>query len=50
MPEFALARHPAGRAMAAGPLTIPKGPDDDPEFLRALSRVIGGDPPACEQA
>jgi len=37
--DDAVARHPAGRARAAG---RPKGPDDDPEFLRALDRVIRG--------
>jgi Phospholipase_D-nuclease N-terminal len=48
--DDAVARHPAGRAMAADPLAIPKGPDDDPEFLRMLSRAIDGDPPAGEDA
>jgi len=48
--DDAVARHPAGRAMAAGPLAIPRGPDDDPEFLRMLSRAIEGDPPASEDA
>jgi len=48
--DDAVARHPAGRAMAADPLAIPRGPDDDPEFLRALSRVIDGDPPAAEES
>jgi hypothetical protein len=48
--DDAVARHPAGRAMAADPLAIPRGPDDDVEFLRALSRSIGGDPPAGDQA
>ena len=42
--DDAVARHPAGRAMAGDPLAIPRGPDDDPEFLRALSRVIHGEP------
>lgn len=31
----ALDRHPAGRAWV-------KGPDDDPEFLQALDRIIRG--------
>jgi hypothetical protein len=35
----AVARHPAGRARVTGP-AVPKGPDDDPEFLRALHRAI----------
>ena len=48
--DDAVARHPAGRAMAADPLAIPRGPDDDPEFLRALSRAISGEPPADEEA
>jgi len=48
--DDAVARHPAGRAMAADPLAIPRGPDDDPEFLRMLSRAINGDPPASEDA
>ena len=48
--DDAVARHPAGRAMAADPLSVPRGPDDDPEFLRALSRAIDGDPPAAEEA
>jgi hypothetical protein len=48
--DDAVARHPAGRAMAVDPLAIPRGPDDDPEFLRALSRAIKGDPPADEEA
>ena len=39
--DDAVARHPAGRAMAVGPAgTTFKGPDDDPEFLRALDRAI----------
>ena len=35
------ARHPAGRARNPG-AAAPKGPDDDPEFLRALDRAIRG--------
>jgi hypothetical protein len=38
-PGDAVARHPAGRARVTGP-AVPKGPDDDPEFLRALHRAI----------
>jgi hypothetical protein len=37
--DDAVARHPAGRARAAA---APKGPDDDPEFLRILDRAIRG--------
>ena len=39
--DDAVARHPAGRAR---PLAhaAPRGPDDDPEFLRALDRAIRG--------
>jgi len=48
--DDAVARHPAGRAMVGYPLAIPRGPDDDPEFLRALSRAIDGDPPAGDEA
>jgi len=39
--DEAVARHPAGRARTPG-TTAPKGPDDDPEFLRALDRAIRG--------
>ena len=37
--DDAVARHPAGRAR---PSTALRGPDDDPEFLRALDRAIRG--------
>lgn len=41
--DDAVARHPAGRARAEGSHTrTPKGPDDDPDFLRVLDRVIRG--------
>lgn len=42
--DDAVARHPAGRARAAGaaPVSFPKGPDDDPDFLRALDTLIRG--------
>ena len=41
--DDAVARHPAGRAMAADAArATPKGPDDDPDFLRALDRAIHG--------
>ena len=40
--DDAVARHPAGRARAADIARLPKGPDDDPGFLRALDRAIRG--------
>jgi hypothetical protein len=51
--EAALRRHPAGRGRGAmvwgeesGPMTppwsAPIGPDDDPEFIDALDRLIRG--------
>ena len=39
--DDAVARHPAGRARILG-ATVPRGPDDDPDFLRALDRAIRG--------
>jgi hypothetical protein len=39
--DDAVARHPAGRARTSA-TTAPAGPDDDPEFLRALDRAIRG--------
>lgn len=38
------ARHPAGRSRntTPGAWTPPRGPDDDPEFLRALDQRIRG--------
>jgi hypothetical protein len=41
----AIARHPATRSVQAElPVwTAPKGPDDDPEFLSHLDRVIRGE-------
>jgi len=39
--DDAVARHPAGRARISG-TSAPRGPDDDPEFLRALDRAIRG--------
>ena len=39
--DDAVARHPAGRARTSA-TTAPRGPDDDPEFLRALDRAIRG--------
>ena len=52
--DAALGRHPAGRGRHAtfgpgdaGPLSsqwpAPAGPDDDPEFIDALERLIRGD-------
>ncbi len=46
--DDALARHPAGRARLAD-TARPKGPDDDPEFLRALDRAIHGNSQAGEE-
>ena len=48
--DDAVARHPAGRARVAhtGRAT-PRGPDDDPEFLRALDRAIHGNSQAGEE-
>jgi hypothetical protein len=48
--EAALARHPASQARRAeGPVRpVPIGPDDDPEFLRMLDRLIGGSSDASE--
>ena len=43
--EAALLRHPAGRSRprsASSRSSRPKGPDDDPEFLRSLDRAIHG--------
>jgi hypothetical protein len=42
--DDAIARHPAGRSRKPGTngWTIPKGPDDDPEFLRQLDHRIRG--------
>jgi hypothetical protein len=43
--DDAAARHPAGRWKAADAHGVPKGPDDDQEFLRALDRAIRRNPP-----
>jgi hypothetical protein len=41
----AVARHPATRSGAAPqPVNMPKGPDDDPEFLARLAQRIHGTP------
>jgi len=44
--DAAQSRHPAGRSMRAAPSgwVAPKGPDDDPEFLRELAQRIHGTP------
>ncbi len=48
--DDAVARHPAGRARVTGSAhAAPKGPDDDPAFLRALDRVIRGNYQAGEE-
>jgi|ERR1035438_3859346 hypothetical protein len=48
--DDAVARHPAGRARTTGTVrAVPKGPDDDPDFLRALDRVIRGNSQAGEE-
>ena len=50
--DDAVARHPAGRARMADTgraAPAPRGPDDDPEFLRALDRAIGGNSQAGEE-
>jgi hypothetical protein len=45
-PDVAQSRHPAGRSMRAerSDWVAPKGPDDDPEFLRQLAQRIHGTP------
>jgi|SRR5580704_16076804 hypothetical protein len=48
--DDAVARHPAGRARVADTGRAgPRGPDDDPEFLRALDRAIHGNSQAGEE-
>jgi hypothetical protein len=48
--DDAVARHPAGRARATDASgLVPKGPDDDPDFLRALDRAIRGNSQAGEE-
>jgi hypothetical protein len=55
--DAAFRRHPAGRARFGGAddrmsppgaalagWAVPRGPDDDPEFLAELDRVIRGEP------
>jgi hypothetical protein len=43
--EVSLARHPAGRFREAATRTTPRGPDDDPDFMRALGQVTRGTAP-----
>jgi hypothetical protein len=43
--DDAAARHPAGRARTPDGQAAVKGPDDDPEFLRALGQAIRRNPP-----
>jgi len=40
--DDAIARHPAGRSRMPVDGLIPKGPDDDPDFLRLLDQRIRG--------
>ncbi len=48
--DDAVARHPVGRAMTADAArATPKGPDDDPDFLRALHRAIHGNSQAGDE-
>jgi hypothetical protein len=51
-PDAALLRHPAGRSRIrrAPSQSRPHGPDDDPEFLRSLSRAIHGAEPGDDRA
>jgi hypothetical protein len=39
--DEAVARHPAGRSRAEA--AVPRGPDDDPEFLRELDKLLRGE-------
>jgi hypothetical protein len=50
--DAALLRHPAGRSRIrrAASQSRPHGPDDDPEFLRSLSRAIHGAEPGDDRA
>jgi hypothetical protein len=43
--DDAAARHPAGRGRVTDHTAVLKGPDDDPDFLRALDRAIRRNPP-----
>jgi hypothetical protein len=42
------ARHPASRSRNVPGRTVPIGPDDDPEFLRMLDRLISGSSDSTE--
>jgi hypothetical protein len=46
----ALARHPASRSKNTPGRAAPIGPDDDPEFLRMLDRLISGTSDSSELA
>lgn len=46
--DDAVARHHAGRARVSA-TARPRGPDDDPQFLRALDRAIRGNSQAGEE-
>lgn len=50
--DAALLRHPAGRSRIrrTPSQSCPHGPDDDPEFLRSLSRAIHGAEPNDDPA
>jgi hypothetical protein len=43
-----LARHPASQSRNVPGRIVPIGPDDDPEFLRMLDRLISGSPDSTE--
>jgi hypothetical protein len=47
-PAEALIRHPASGPSGRTGRTCPIGPDDDPEFLRMLDRLISGSPDSGE--
>jgi len=48
--DEAIERHPAGRFRRPGSArrNVPKGPDDDPDFLLDLDRLIEGSPDTGE--
>jgi len=43
--DDAATRHPGSWWTVSGSQERPKGPDDDPDFLRALAAAIRGNPP-----
>ena len=43
--DDAAPRQPASGRTVSGRPDLAKGPDDDPDFLRALAEVIRGNPP-----